>query len=365
MLNILYKISNKITFSLFVVALNVFFNIVKKNFFKYPQYVLDFENHIAKYFKLKHALTFSSGTMAGFTSISSLGLGENSCALVSKLTFPSSIVSLLLNNIRPIYLDFDKDLNPIVDNLVLDKKPELALLTNAYGFPIDKKVYDKIRIINPSIKIISDCSHSQGAKINEEYVNKLADISFMSLQGDKAISGGEGGVCCTNSDELYNKMILLSHPGRKNKNPVTLSIYVGLGIINKGRMHPLAAPIALASLRNLNRNNFNIKKKIKIIYNILDNLEFIQLPKLSLDKELGGFHYGIPFFLEKKNLNIENNRFVPVKKYNWPPYEKLNFYNFKKNYLNELDSIKYQNFLAINGVKEFGLMKGVLKKILT
>ena len=51
--------------------------------------------------------------------------------------------------------------------------------------------------------------------LKEKNIVNFADISFMSLQGAKAISAGEGGVVFSNSKYLANKMIELSHPSRK------------------------------------------------------------------------------------------------------------------------------------------------------
>ena len=47
-------------------------------------------------------------------------------------------------------------------------------------------------------------------KYKGKYPNEFADISFMSLQGQKAISGGEGGLILTNSENYYKKMIELN-----------------------------------------------------------------------------------------------------------------------------------------------------------
>ena len=44
---------------------------------------------------------------------------------------------------------------------------------------------------------------------------KFFDISFLSLQGNKSISGGEGGVILTDNEIIYLKMINNHHPGHR------------------------------------------------------------------------------------------------------------------------------------------------------
>ena len=74
---------------LFLVKL--FFIILKRNYSKYPFYVKEFEDTLAKKFNSKYALTFSSGTAAFYASIFSLNLDKKSKVLISSLTFPTVI----------------------------------------------------------------------------------------------------------------------------------------------------------------------------------------------------------------------------------------------------------------------------------
>ena len=56
-------------------------------------------------------------------------------------------------------------------------------------------------------------------KIDNSNHVKFFDISFLSLQGNKSISGGEGGAILTDDENIYSKMINNHHPGhRLNKS---------------------------------------------------------------------------------------------------------------------------------------------------
>ena len=52
-------------------------------------------------------------------------------------------------------------------------------------------------------------------KVNKINHVKFADISFMSLQGNKSISGGEGGIILTDDKYFYLKMINNHHLSTK------------------------------------------------------------------------------------------------------------------------------------------------------
>ena len=91
----------------------------------------------------------------------------------------------------------------------------------------------------------------------------------MSLQGNKAISGGEGGVIFSDNRDLYSKMINNHHPGHIQNSQFKIA-----GGVNdlKLRMHPLAALIANNDLKSFDKRNELLKKKIKEIYQFLTDL---------------------------------------------------------------------------------------------
>jgi dTDP-4-amino-4,6-dideoxygalactose transaminase len=322
MLNLFYKCKAKFYFPI-KLLFEIFIIIIKKNYSKYPKYLYKFEKETAKKFRSRFALSFSSGTAACFSSILSLGQKKKSLAFVSKLTFPSTIISLLESDYCIEYLDFDVNFNPIFAKLKNDAEPDLIILTHVFGIPVGFNSLEFLRLKYKSAKIIFDCSHAQGAKINDKYLNEYADITFFSIQGAKAISGGEGGVVLTNNEVYYNRMIRLSHPGRLDT--AMEKDYAGVSMSLKSRMHPLAAIIANANLEKLDRHNNNLFKKIKSIYSLLSKENLLKLPNIK-DINIGGFHYGLPFF---SDLDFRKNIFVPIKSYNWPFYEKNNFYSLE------------------------------------
>ncbi len=287
--------------------------ILKKNYSKYPNYVEEFEKTLAKKFNFKYCLSFSSGTAAFYASILSLNLKRKSKVLISVLTFPSVIEILKKQDFDISYINVDKNFKFDLSNLT-NEKYDLLVLTHPFGFYLDVKNINKV--LSEKRKIIFDSSHSQGIKIEGKDHMKFADISFMSLQGNKAISGGEGGVIFTDSEHSYLQMINNHHPGHKNN--IKLKVAGGINDL-KLRMHPLAAILAKYDLKKFENKNKKLIKKIKLIYDYLDNLG-IQHP-YNENSKIGGFHFGIPFF-SNKNLSSKY-----IKKYNW--YENLRSLDIK------------------------------------
>ena len=333
-----------------------FFSILKQNT-RYPNYLINFEKKISNFFKSKYALSFSNGTTACTALLYALGVKKNSKIIISKLTFPSIISSILRIGAIPIYLDFDKDLqikNNIDKNKINDA--DYFLITHAYGIPQNLKIINSILDLNKKLILIEDISHAQGAVINNQMVGTLGKGSFMSMQGDKAINAGEGGVIITNSEKVFNKLFYLSHLNRKvfNEND-NLNLLSKIGFIGKGRMNPLGAITALSDIKNLDNRNTVLRKKMKIIYEELKNVKNIYVPHIENYEFTGGFHYGFPFFCDSERLLNNFKKDFKIIRYNWPILDANENFHDPNKFLELIyrDNLKLENvFEKSNDIRD-------------
>ena len=248
------------------------------------------------------------------------------------------------------YFDIDKNFE-INKNINEDIKYDLLVMTHPFGFYLDHKVINNL--LKDDCKIIYDSSHSQGIKIENVHHTKFSDISFISIQGNKAISGGEGGVVLTDNQNFYLKMINSHHPGHKKNNILNTA-----GGINnlKLRIHPLAALLASNDLKSFRKRNFELVKKVRLIYDYFDKLK-VSHP-FNQKSNIGGFHYGLPFFSQNK---IEGKI---IRKYNW--YFNLQNIGIKPISKNINEKIFHEiHFIDIEWIKRNNIyiIKDSLKKI--
>ena len=335
-----------------IFILKLFFIVIKKDYSKYPKYVKNFEDNFAETFDKKYCLTFSSGTAAFYASLTSLNLKKNSKVLISLLTFPTVIEVLKMKGFQIYFFDLNRNFK-INENIIKKYKYDLLVVTHPFGFYLDYKILKKY--LKNDCKIIFDSSHSQGIKIGNTNHMKFSDISFVSMQGNKSISGGEGGAILTNNQDLYLNMINNHHPGhKKNKMLKTAG-----GIRNlKLRIHPLAALLAHNDLKTFNQRNSILINKVKLIYSYLDELKILH--PYSDESNIGGFHYGLPFFTKRK---IKSKI---ITKYNW-------YFDLKLNGIMPISKNKDKNifqemhFIDLEWIKKNDIIKikNSLKKLLT
>ncbi len=336
LVNLLIYLKEFFSISNIISSMKIFYYSILKQNTRYPNYLFNFEKKISEYFGSKYALTFSNGTTACNALLYSLGVKKGSRVLVSKLTFPSVISTILRIGAIPVYLDFDKDLQINNNDNHKIQNSDFFLITHAYGLPQNIDNIRSILNLNKKLILIEDISHAQGAIINNSMVGTIGSGSFMSMQGDKAINAGEGGVVLTNDEDVYNRLIYLSHLNRKTSEDRKINLLSKIGFIGKGRMNPLGAITALSDIKNLHKRNKIIREKIKIIYENLKGLKYIHLPKIDKYENLGGFHYGIPFFCESKTTlsNLKNE--FKIVEYNWPNLDLNENFNDPDKFLNLL-----------------------------
>ena len=239
-------------------------------------------------------------------------------------------------------MDFDENLQIKIDEKKVDEKVKMILVTHLFGIPQNINKIISIAEKN-NLKIIEDCSHAHGAILKGKYLGTFGDIGIFSLQGDKAVSGGEGGIAISNKKNLYEKMKLYGHMGRDLSDVNFLDEIKSTGIGKKCRMHPLAAGLAIIELKYLRKFNLNINKNIFKLRNFLKNYSNINsIDNLKFSK-MGGFYYGYPIWLIKGEKDYLLSNWPNIfKDYPYPLYHKKKYFTSSEFFLK---TIKGENIL--------------------
>lgn len=108
----------------------------------------------------------------------------------------------------------------------------------------------------PHILLLEDCSHAIGASIQGQMVGTFGDGAAWSLQGQKIISGGEGGKVLTKHADFHYRQLICGHYNKRCKSEIPEGHFLrefaltGAGL--KTRAQPLAVEIARNQLCKLN-----------------------------------------------------------------------------------------------------------------
>ena len=138
-----------------------------------------------------------------------------------------------------------------------------------------------LKLLPQHIFLLEDCSHAIGASINGQLVGTFGDGAAWSLQGQKNISGGEGGIVLTKHSDFHYRQLLWGHYNKRCKVEIPreheLHSYALTGAGLKNRAHPIAVAIALNQLQMLSTFKSMRDTFAAQIANGLQDIPFLQI----------------------------------------------------------------------------------------
>jgi len=224
------------------------------------QYILgpevkEFEEHLADYVGVRHAITCSSGTDALLMVLLAKGVGPGDAIFTTPFTFIATAEVVQLLGATPVFVDIDPqtyNLNPaaLADTLINFGKrsqvkglePRGIIAVDLFGQPAD---YHRINAVarDWGLFVMEDAAQSFGATYHGKKAGALAETAATSFFPAKPLGGyGDGGAVFTDDDDLAAILKSIRNHGQG----IDRYDNVRLGI--NGRLDTLQAAILLAKL---------------------------------------------------------------------------------------------------------------------
>jgi dTDP-4-amino-4,6-dideoxygalactose transaminase len=204
-----------------------------------------------------YADALATGTAALFVAVAALALPAGSEVLVSPITDPGSISAIIMNGLVPRLVDTAPDSYNVGLAQVearISSGTSCIMIVHSIGRPVTE-IGEIVRLARArGIKVIEDCSQSQGATVRSARVGSFGDIAAFSTMYRKAsITGASGGVIYTPDLELFRLAIAHADRGKPSwiegfddRNPSTF-LFPALNL----HTDELSCAIGLASLARL------------------------------------------------------------------------------------------------------------------
>lgn len=182
--------------------------------------VYKFERMFSKRFNVKHSHMVNSGSSANLILISSLkrrfNWSDDDEIIVSPVGFPTTISVLYQNRLKPVFIDIEwETLNFDLDKIEekITNKTKAIFLSPVLGNPPNM---DRLIEIceKHNLQLVGDNCDSLGSKWNGKYLSEYYVAFSNSFYPAHHISTGEGGMVCTNDDELKRIFVSMSWWGR-------------------------------------------------------------------------------------------------------------------------------------------------------
>lgn len=275
--------------------------------------VAEFEDMFAKIHRAKYSLVTSSGTSALHSAFYAIGLGPGDEVICPDNTFFATAMPLFQLGALPVLADCDQHggLDPEEIVRLVNKKTKAVVVTHMWGNPCQMD-----RIVSYCkkyrLKLVEDCSHAHGAMYKGKYVGTIGDIGAWSLQTQKIIASGEGGILVTNNQEYYDRAQLLGHFNKRSMDEISKNKpyykYASTGTGLKYRAHPLGVALALTQLPHLatwmKGKRYNAKRLSAIIKR-WPGMVVVDPPRGA-----HGAYYALTFLVDKKKCGISRDELV-------------------------------------------------------
>jgi dTDP-4-amino-4,6-dideoxygalactose transaminase len=231
-----------------------------------------FEQAMADYLGVPHAIAVTNGTIALDLALKCLGIGPGDEVIVPAMTYFATASAVSYQHATPVFVDieltsFNMDPNKIEE--AIGPKTKAIIFIDYGGNPADienlKAVADKNNLL-----LLQDAAQSLGGIYQNKFLGVQTPISTMSFHMAKIITTVEGGMIFTHEEKYATELRI-----RRNQGEAAKYIHSHLG--TNARMTDLCAAIGLAQFEKLpwmleerqriaNRYNFHFKdhKKIKI-----------------------------------------------------------------------------------------------------
>jgi len=164
-----------------------------------------------------YADAVATGTAALYIALAALNLSEGSEVLVSPITDPGSISSIILNRLVPRLVDCrEGSYNTAVKEIQsrITERTSCIMVVHSLGHAAEiQEIVDMAQAC--SLKVLEDCSQAHGALWKGEHVGTFGDIAAFSTMYRKAsITGASGGVIFTKNVDIYHQALAHADRGK-------------------------------------------------------------------------------------------------------------------------------------------------------
>lgn len=277
--------------------------------------IQEFEDEFAKYHGRAYGLLSNSGTSAIFSMFEAANLEPGDEVLCPVYTFHASVSPMVYTGATPVFCDCDNEGNIALDSIrsKASVRTKAVVVTHMWGVPAkDIKSIAKF-CKDQGLLLLEDCSHAHGASLDGKKVGSFGDMASWSLQGQKIITGGEGGIMLTDNEDLYSRALLQGHYNKRplqeldDSNPLKDYYLTGLGL--KLRAHPLAVALALQQFRHLDEFLEQKQKYALMMNEALEKYPFFKVPSINPRSRNSWYAYNL-IYIESNAFGVSRKDFV-------------------------------------------------------
>jgi dTDP-4-amino-4,6-dideoxygalactose transaminase len=255
-----------------------------------------FEQEVAEYVGVKHAIGVNSGTDALVIGLRALGIGEGDEVITTPFSFFATAESISNVGAKPVFADIDPrsfNIDPKEIKAKITPRTKAIMPVHLYGQPAAMAQIMEIAQ-EYGLKVIEDCAQSFGARywgtcsscgghcqestreaLRGKFTGAIGDVGAYSFFPSKNLGAyGDGGMVVTNDDQVAEIARMLRVHGAKKKYHNEVLGY-------NSRLDTLQASILRVKLPYLEQWNQGRRQVAKTYNELLADVPGIVTPELA------------------------------------------------------------------------------------
>jgi dTDP-4-amino-4,6-dideoxygalactose transaminase len=228
--------------------------IESKNLFRYygvgdgPAEVASFEREFADHIGAKHALMVNAGSSALICALIGAGVGEGDEVIVPAYTWNATPNAVVATGALPVLAEVDESLTLDPEDVErrITPRTRAILPVHMRGAPAAMGALTDIARRHRLV-LVEDVCQAAGARFDGRRLGTFGDAGAFSLQYNKIITTGEGGVLVTDRDDLLDLALDVHDCANSVRRGVGLPKYPGFNF----RASELMGAVARVQLSRL------------------------------------------------------------------------------------------------------------------
>jgi perosamine synthetase len=176
----------------------------------------EFEQRVANYVGVPHAIAISSGTSGLHLCMRALRIGPGDEVIVPSFTFIAAANSIRYEGATPVFIDIEcrtLNLDPALIEEAITPKTRAILVVHTFGHPAEMSVImDTAQ--RHKLFVIEDACEAIGAEYHGQKVGSFGHAAVFAFYPNKQITTAEGGMIATRDEKLAAEMRALRNHGR-------------------------------------------------------------------------------------------------------------------------------------------------------
>ncbi|MGV9311908.1 DegT/DnrJ/EryC1/StrS aminotransferase family protein [Streptomyces sp. NPDC003691] len=249
----------------------------------------------------RYAVTFNSGTSSLLAAYFALGVREGVDVVGPALTYHAALSPVFALRGDVVLADIDpgtRCLDPAALEVALTEHTKVITAVHQWGHPCDMDAI--LRIAERyGLRVLEDCSHAHGSRYRGRPVGTFGDAAVFSLQANKAVYAGEGGILVTSDPAVHDRATLLGHYRDRSRDAVVdedLRAHWVTGFGLKLRMSPFNAIVARHALAAFPARKESRHRCLRHLGEHLAEIPYLEPVRIGAHVDMGAWYGYKPLY---------------------------------------------------------------------